>query len=114
MFLTLIDYEKAFDRVDHNLLWTRRQLKNINGRVLEVIRNLYEKQKHVLESMESYQTYYRIDVRREDSFLLFLFIVYIIDFKHFISQKFSGIELQSETSLNSFYETGFSQIALYG
>ena len=43
LFLTFIDYEKAFDRVDHGLFWTEMQSVNIKGRVLEVIRNLHQK-----------------------------------------------------------------------
>ena len=40
-------------------------------------------------------------VRKGDTLSPLLFIVYIFDFKRFISQKFTGIELLSEFSLNT-------------
>ena len=40
LFVTFIDYEKAFDRVDHTLLWMKLASYTINGKVLSVIKNL--------------------------------------------------------------------------
>ena len=50
LFLTFINYEKAFDRVDQGLLWTNMQSVNRNRTVLEVIRNLYQKAKACVEA----------------------------------------------------------------
>ena len=103
LFLTFIDYEKAFDRVDHGLLWTKMQSVNINGRVLEVMRNLYQKTKACVRVNGELSDVFnsRMGVRQGDKLAPILFIIYINDFKHFISQKFSGLELQPETSVNT-------------
>ena len=41
LFVTFVDYEKAFDRVDHSLLWKKLFHYDINGNVLLVMENLY-------------------------------------------------------------------------
>ena len=61
LFMTFIDYEKAFDRVDLSLLWTKMHSVNINGRVLEIIRHQYQKTKACVRPIESYQTYSTVE-----------------------------------------------------
>ena len=81
----------------------KMQSVNINGRVLEVIRNLYQKTKACVRVNGELSDVLncRMGVRQGDTLSPLLFIIYINDFKHFISQKFSGLELQSETSVNT-------------
>ena len=114
LFLTFIDYEKAFDRVDHGLLWKKMQSVNINGRVLEVIRNLYQKTKACVRVNGELSDVFkcRMGVRQGDTLSPLLFIIYINDFKNIISQKFSGIELQSETNINTDLELWLKMYAL--
>ena len=71
--------------------------------MLEVIRNLYQKTKACVRVNRELSDAFKcpIGVRRGDTLSLLLFTIYINVFKLFISQKFSGIELQSETSLHT-------------
>ena len=45
LFVTFIDYEKAFDKVDHGLLWQKLGQAQVTGKVLRIIQNLYKKTK---------------------------------------------------------------------
>ena len=45
MYATFIDYEKAFDTVNRKMLWQKLRNSNINGKILNVIRDIYEKTK---------------------------------------------------------------------
>ena len=103
LFLTFIDYEKAFDRVDHDLLWKQMQSININARVLEVIRILYQITKACVSVNGELSDVFncRRSVQQGDTLSPLLFVMYINDFKNIISQKFSEIELQPETSINT-------------
>ena len=41
VFCAFIDYQKAFDSVDRSLLWQKLLSYNINGKLLTVIRQMY-------------------------------------------------------------------------
>ena len=45
LFCAFVDYSKAFDFIDRTYLWQKLINTNINGKVLNVIRNLYQKTK---------------------------------------------------------------------
>ena len=68
LFVTFIDYEKAFDLVDHNLLWMKLASYTINEKVLSVIKNLYEKTKACVNVSGSLTDVFecRIGVRQGD------------------------------------------------
>ena len=42
-----IDYKEAFDSVQRRLLWEKHLNSGVNGKVLNVIRDMYCKENHV-------------------------------------------------------------------
>ena len=94
LFVTFIDYEKAFDRVDHTLLWMKLASYTINGKVLSVIKNLYEKTKACVNVNGSLTDVFecRIGVRQGDNLSPLLFIVFMNDFQAFVSSRFNGLQ----------------------
>ena len=41
-FVTFVDFKRCFDSIDHNLLWKKLDSLGVSGKMLRVIRNLYE------------------------------------------------------------------------
>ena len=46
LFVCLIDFEKAFDKVDRKLIWLRLEEAGINGKCLEAIKAMYNNVTH--------------------------------------------------------------------
>ena len=70
------------DRVGHGLIWTKMHSMNINGRVLEVMRNLNQKTKACGNVNAELSDVFncRMGVRQGDTLLPLLFLIYINDF----------------------------------
>ena len=96
-FVTFIDYEKAFDRVNHSILWQKLAAIDVNGNVLRVIRNLYEKTKACVRVNGVYTNVFDcgIGVRQGDSLSPLLFIIFLNDFKNYIRNQFAGANLST-------------------
>ena len=64
LFVCLIDFEKAFDRVDRSLIGFRLEERGINGKCLNAIKAMYDKvtQKVKVGSIlgEGFDTYYGV------------------------------------------------------
>uniref|UniRef100_T1H9D4 Reverse transcriptase domain-containing protein n=1 Tax=Rhodnius prolixus TaxID=13249 RepID=T1H9D4_RHOPR len=45
------DFSKAFDTIDHNILWKKLNLIGVSGKIIRIIKNLYEEVKEHLESI---------------------------------------------------------------
>ena len=43
LFVCLIDFKKAFDRVDREIIWLRLEERGIHGKLLEAIKAMYSK-----------------------------------------------------------------------
>ena len=65
LFCAFIDYKKAFDSVQHGLLWRKLLNSSVNGKVLRVIRDIYDKAKSCVKT------------RHDPSQFLFLFSVVV-------------------------------------
>ena len=64
LFVCLIDFEKAFDRVDRELIWLRLEERGIHGKLLTTIKAMYSKvtQKVRINGKlgEGFQTFYGV------------------------------------------------------
>ena len=103
LYLTFIDYEKAFDRVDHGLLWKKLEKLEINGKVLQVIRNLYEKTKACVRVNGEITDMFDccIGVRQGDSLSPLLFIIFLNDFDVLLRSSCEGVTLNTNDAHES-------------
>ena len=55
-FLCFIDFRKAFDSVNRNLLWYKLQLYGLNGALLNIISHLYKDVRYCVEFNNEFST----------------------------------------------------------
>ena len=82
-----IDYRKAFDSIDRSLLWQKLLSYNINGKVFNIIREIYSKAKSCIRKDNMIYDYYmcNIGVRQGDNLSPVLFALFINDFTEYVS-----------------------------
>ena len=92
VFCAFIDYQKAFDSVDRSLLWQKLLSYNINGKLLTVIRQMYNRAKSCIKKDNMISEYFlcNIGVRQGDTLSPLLFALFINDFNQYISTAYRG------------------------
>ena len=102
LFCAFVDYSKAFDFVDRTYLWQKLLNSNVNGKVLNVVRNMYKNAKsHVsVNNILSDSFPCQVGVRQGENLSPLLFAIYLNDFKTFLSEKYIGLTRISESISN--------------
>ena len=115
LFCAFIDYEKAFDLVDRVSLWNKLLSYNINGKILRVIFNIYQKAKACVKLNDVISSSFpcNIGVRQGDNISPLLFSLFLNDFRDFIANRYNGL-----TCINNLAQTNLdmeleSYILLY-
>ena len=57
LYCAFVDFRKAFDSVQRSLLWEKLLSMNVYGKVLNVVRDMYEKTKLCVKHMKSYSNF---------------------------------------------------------
>ena len=102
LFVTFFDYEKAFDKVDHGLLWRKLGQAQVTSKVLRIIQNHYQKTKAcVMVNGEISDVFdCNIGVRQGDNLSPLLFILFLNDFNTFMQSWYKGICLTPDQNSN--------------
>lgn len=92
LYCAFVDYSKAFDLVDRSSLWTKVVQNGINGKVLKIIKNMYENAKSCLKSNNNISDFFQcnIGVRQGENLSPLLFAIYLNDFQSFLSKNCRG------------------------
>ena len=102
LYCAFVDYSKAFDFVNRSYLWQKVLESNINGKILNVIRNMYKDAKsHVsLKNVLSDSFPCQVGVRQGENLSPLLFAIFLNDFKAFLSRDYKGLTCVSESIMN--------------
>ena len=81
LFCLFIDYEKAFDNVNRAFLWQKLLNSGVNGAILRIIINIYERSKSCVKVDNNCSDYFQCfkGVRQGENLSPLLFAVYLND-----------------------------------
>ena len=98
LYCAFVDYKKAFDLVDRSSLWSKLISNNINGKIFNVVYNLYDKAKSCVRLNNDRSELFNcnIGVRQGDSLSPLLFAIYLNDFELFMSRRYEGLNYVAE------------------
>ena len=101
LFCAFVDYSKAFDFIDRTYLWQKVLNSNIDGKVFNIIRNMYANAKsHIsLNNTLSEAFPCEVGVRQGENLSPLLFAIYLNDFKNFLREKYEGLTKVSTSVL---------------
>ena len=93
IYCAFIDYKKAFDFVDRVSLWKKMMQNGINGKLLNVIYNMYCKAKSCVKNENSISDYFncKVGVRQGENLSPMLFAIFLNDFEYSISRMYDGL-----------------------
>ena len=93
VYCAFVDYKKAFDLVDRNLLWSKLLANNINGKMINVIHTLYKNAKSCVVSNGTNSDFFtcNVGVRQGENLSPVLFTIFLHDFERFISNYYRGL-----------------------
>ena len=105
MYCIFIDFEKAFDKVWRTGLWNKMLQSHINGKMYNVIFNMYQGIKSRISFNGMNSNYFPCDngLRQGENLSPFLFSLYLNDLQEFMSQhNVRGLAKVSEELYNTF------------
>ena len=103
VYATFLDYEKAFNFVDHAFLWKKLKDHNINGKIFNIIRDLYSKTKASVKVGNCYSSFCKceVGVRQGDNLSPLLFTIFVNDFKAYLKNHCNGLGFLSNSMKNN-------------
>ena len=98
LYCAFIDYSKAFDLIDRSALWQKLLQHDINGRVFQIIFNIYQKTKSCVKSGGKISNFFSCNtgVRQGENLSPILFAIYVNDFQDSIGKCYQGLDLLYE------------------
>ena len=104
VFCTFVDYSKAFDLINRSSLWLKLMKHGITGRIIEVIKYMYERAKSQVKLDNQISKHFHCSqgVRQGENLSPILFAVYLNDFQNTLSQKFNGLTKLNDILIEEF------------
>ena len=92
LYCAFVDYRKAFDTVNIVSLWQKLLSTGINGKVIQVIHNLYREAKSCIKDGPVVSDFFQCNagVRQGDNLSPLLFSIYLNDLHDYISDHCAG------------------------
>ena len=93
LFCCFMDNKKAFDSVARVHLWSKLLSYDINGKVLNIIKSLYNSVKSAVKLSTNIGAFFNceIGVRQGDNLSPFLFALFLNDLQEFLAKAYNGL-----------------------
>ena len=93
VYCAFIDYSKAFDLIDRASLWIKLLNHGVNGKILSVIQNIYNKAKSSVKINDKISNFFscNIGVRQGENLSPILFAIYLNDFQSSMCKSYQGL-----------------------
>ena len=94
LYVCFVDFKKAFDSVNRIKLWQKLISCNVTGKILTIIKNMYDKAKSCVSTNGVMSTTFpcQVGVRQGENLSPLLFSIYLADLKSFLSTKYEGLQ----------------------
>jgi hypothetical protein len=98
LYCAFIDYRKAFDTINRVALWQKLASCMINGKVLKVIYNMYDKAKSCVRNGGEISDYFpcQVGVKQGENLSPLLFAIYLNDLSATLAEKTKGLQYMSD------------------
>ena len=98
LFCAFVDYRKAFDSIQRSLLWEKLLKSGIDGKILNVIKDIYEKAKSCVKTKLGLSDFFlsNVGLRQGENLSPILFLLFLNDMKQFLSTHVHGIKVPFE------------------
>ena len=102
LYCAFVDYSKAFDFIDRAYLWQKLLNSNINGKVFNVIKNMYQNAKSQVSFRNTLSDPFpcQVGVRQGENLSPLLFAIYLNDFNAFLSERYNGLSKVTDSISN--------------
>ena len=95
LYMCFVDYKKAFDNVNRIQLWQKMIDYNINGKIFNVVHNMYNQAKSCVslpDGSVSSMFQCEVGVRQGENLSPLLFSIYLSDLNTFLANKNYGLK----------------------
>jgi hypothetical protein len=100
LYCCFVDYKKAFDKINRNKLFFKLSKSGIQGKILNVIRQLYSEVKSCVRFKTELSDFFSTNgVMQGESLSPFLFSLYINDFEGELLSNVCGLTYLKELAL---------------
>uniref|UniRef100_A0A8C1LN31 Reverse transcriptase domain-containing protein n=1 Tax=Cyprinus carpio TaxID=7962 RepID=A0A8C1LN31_CYPCA len=103
MYCIFIDFSKAFDSVQHTLLYFILIKNGIGGKVFNVLKSMYSKLKSCVKGNEGLTEYFdcTIGVRQGCTVSPFLFVLFLNEYITMLKKNCKGIQIEMMTEVQT-------------
>ena len=87
LYAVYVDMLKCFDSIYRNALWLKMYKSGIQGKILRIIKNIYENVKSCVKACSTYSEYcnYAVGLRQGEVMSPILFSLFVEDFLYKIA-----------------------------
>jgi hypothetical protein len=95
IYCTFVDYRKAFDSIQRAILWGKLWQTGVNGKILNVIKDMYSKAKSCVKTLQGVSKFFlsNVGVRQGENLSPVLFSIFLNDLKSVLGQTVNGLNL---------------------